>query len=303
MIIIGAGLSGLIAAHAFPHAEIIESADKAHAAHAALLRFRSAAVSHLTGIEFQQVTVRKGIWHDGAFREPDIRLANLYSQKILGRIESRSVWNLEAVTRYIAPPRFYEMMLENVGNRVRWGTAVEKFDSSTGPIISTIPMPDALGLAGISHEGVDFARAPIMVFRFHVPCSSVYQTVYFTDPALPVYRASLTGALMIVEATVKGEDPAFNLHDICAPFSLWPSQLQEETRTVQRFGKISPISDAARKSFMFRLTHEHGVYSIGRFATWKNILLDDVVDDLKVVRRLIQSSEYDKFRSIASAAD
>ena len=61
----------------------------------------------------------------------------------------------------------------------------------------------------------------------------------------------------------------------------------------QRFGKIEPIADDERKSLLFRITHEHGVYSLGRFATWRNILLDDVVDDIVAIKRLARAAPYE----------
>ena len=57
----------------------------------------------------------------------------------------------------------------------------------------------------------------------------------------------------------------------------------------QKYGKIAPIDDAQRKRLLFRITHEHGLFSLGRFATWRNILLDDVVDDIAVIKRLARS--------------
>ena len=102
--IVGAGLAGLIAAHAWPQATVLEAAPKPRAGHRALLRFRSEAVGRLTGIEFRRVTVRKGIWADGAYQHPAIRWANLYAQKVVNRLAGdRSIWNLETSERFIAP--------------------------------------------------------------------------------------------------------------------------------------------------------------------------------------------------------
>ncbi len=81
--IIGAGLSGLIAAHAWPTAPVFEALPEAQP-HRALLRFRSDNVARLTGIEFKRVTVRKGLFWRGEYRTPTIALANAYSLKVLG---------------------------------------------------------------------------------------------------------------------------------------------------------------------------------------------------------------------------
>ena len=42
-----------------------------------------------------------------------------------------------------------------------------------------------------------------------------------------------------------------------------------------------------RKEFLYYLTREFNIYSLGRFATWKQIILDDVVDDANKIMKLI----------------
>ena len=75
-VIVGAGLAGLIAAHAWPQCPVLEQGPEPVERHRALLRFRSDAVAKLIGVEFRRVTVRKAIFHDGRFVPPDISLAN-----------------------------------------------------------------------------------------------------------------------------------------------------------------------------------------------------------------------------------
>lgn len=54
-IIVGAGLSGLIAACKFPQASVFEaSPSEKPAGHQALLRFRNESVSRITGIPFKR---------------------------------------------------------------------------------------------------------------------------------------------------------------------------------------------------------------------------------------------------------
>jgi hypothetical protein len=38
------------------------------------------------------------------------------------------------------------------------------------------------------------------------------------------------------------------------------------------------------------MTSKYGIYSIGRFATWRQLLLDDVVDDIQHVEKFIRGS-------------
>ena len=301
-VIVGAGLAGLIAAHAWPNAPVIEAMPEPRANHRAVLRFRTDAVARLTGIDFRRVRVRKGIWHDDAFRSPDIRLANLYSRKVLGHLGAeRSIWNIEPVDRYVAPDSLYEQLLGSVRDRVQWGRAMNYLGCNL-PIVSTAPLPDVLAAMGPGYKTqLAFERAPITVARFSASSRDLYQTVYFPGEETSMYRASITGDTLILEfagdATTDGE-VMFGAEIAAHVFDLRLNQTSANDKASQRYGKISPVDDAARKALLFRLTHEHRVFSLGRFATWRNILLDDVVDDIGSIKRLMRYGSYDQHKEI-----
>lgn len=304
MKIIGAGLAGLLAAHAWPQAELFEAEEAPHAAHKALLRFRSEAVAQLTGIPFRPVTVRKGIWSRGEFVQPNILLANQYALKILGDLTGdRSIWSLEPVQRFIAPEDFYEQLISTVGRRIHWG---KRYDYLNGPlndmegnqpIISTAPLPIVLKALGIE-AAVPLKSAAILVERYRVPGADVYQTVYFPDPELKVYRASITGSLLIIECILPNDSLVMvqdlSLHAVMQAFGMRKFERIEKVAAVQGFGKIDPMPGDLRRALLHRLTVERGIFSLGRFATWRNVLLDDVVQDIAVVRRLLKASSYER---------
>lgn len=291
MLIVGAGLAGLIAANVFPQARVIEAAGRDKLEHKALLRFRSTVVEGATGIEFQKVRVFKGIWSNGGFVSPNIKLANLYSHKVIGKLEDRSIWNLDAVDRYIAPEDFISQLMDNIGSRLTFGEhfAVKKYASNCEPIISTMPMP-ILARMFEEAELPEFKSAPILVARYRVQHANVFQTIYFPDSTTNVYRASITGSLLIVESV--GRIESIDVSMLLDAFGLHLLQIDTIDETKQQFGKIAPIDDAWRKNFILRASTQHNIYSVGRFATWKNILLDDVVQDLSVVKRLIKMGLY-----------
>lgn len=307
--IVGAGLAGLIAAHAWPTARILEAAPAPTQTHRALLRFRSDAVARLTGTEFRRVQVRKGLWSEGTYRAPDIRLANLYAQKVLGAAglgAERSVWNLAPVERFVAPDTFHEQLLDGAEGRVAWGAPVDfrlesearRLEAGHGPLISTAPLPVLLNALGM--EGVPFHRAPITVERWRVPGADLYQTVYFPDMETSLYRASITGDVLILEyAGNPGETWSIeDTHLAARAFGLEHRELDLEETVAQKYGKIVAIDARVRKELLFKLTHNHGIYSLGRFATWRNILLDDVVQDIEVIKRLLNAgSAYDLRRA------
>ena len=294
MMILGAGLSGLLAAHAFPTAEVFEAAGEDKLPHRALLRFRTAAVGEAVGIEFRAVQVHKGIWMDGAFVPPDIRTANLYATKVTGRVLDRSIWNVEAVQRFIAPDDFIGQLTHNVHTRIHWHTPITCLAAGSAPCISTIPMPALAQVLRTEHSIRQevFKHSEIYVSRYHIPDADVYQTVYFPSPDTPVYRASITGSTLIIESTDASDD----LDRVCQAFGL--ANRHAHAITVidalheQRYGKIAPINEGPRRSFIEFASSHHNVYALGRYAIWKNVLMDDVLHDLHVIKRLLRTDKY-----------
>ena len=76
MIIVGAGLAGLLAARCMKHMSpiICEKQSELPNNHSALLRFRSDVVSEMTGIPFKKVSVQKAVINEsGEFASPTLR--------------------------------------------------------------------------------------------------------------------------------------------------------------------------------------------------------------------------------------
>ena len=288
----GAGISGLIAASVFPQAEVYEASTREKmTGHKALLRFRSTAVADAVGIDFRKVTVHKGLWSEGRFVQPSILHANRYSQKVVGRLADRSIWNLNAVERYIAPEDFIDHLIDRAAGRIHWGNTIDLgTEKMLGPIISTIPMNLLVAMMRVASPAFNYAQ--ITVKRYRVNGADIFQSVYVSDPLTKCYRVSITGDLLISE-WIGDEADTFN---VGAPFGLTRTDLEELETTKQRYGKISHIEDRWRKSFILKLSNEHDIYSLGRFGTWRNILLDDVVHDLSVIKRLINDDAYGRAR-------
>lgn len=292
--IFGAGLSGLIAAHAWPQLPVLEADVAPRDAHHALLRFRSDGVSKLVGIPFRKVRVHKGMWFMGKFRAPTINAANMYAQKVTGHLSGdRSIWSLEPVDRFIAPSNFYSQLVVSCRDRIHWGVAADQ--RTLRDCISTIPLPIALNLVGLNvvpGAGMrplpSFDRAAIRVRRYVVRRADVFQTVYFPSPATAMYRASITGDMLIVESVLDPQYPSHedeDLEAVTAAFGLQGS-VDKIDEVDQRYGKIVSLESDIRNALLYELTAMRSIYSLGRFATWRNILLDDVVNDIAVIKAL-----------------
>jgi hypothetical protein len=319
-VIVGAGLAGLIAACHFKDATIIDAASGPMATHQALLRFRTTAVSELTGIPFKKVTVQKAIsGPEGLKTTCSIKDSNEYAYKVSGGVTGRSINNLEPVVRYIAPHDFYDCLVARHHKRIQWNTPFDEASLSghrvafpTDEIISTAPMPVNLTAAGIAHGTTfgSFSKAPIDVWRCKLKCpSDVYQTIYFPQADRLLFRASITGDTLIVESLQslpngRRYTGLVSYRDVWESFGLHESQLDLESavKSSQPFGKIVDMPKADREALMHELTNAHGIFSLGRFATWRNILLDDVVDDIESISNLINASEYSRKLILANSS-
>lgn len=314
--IIGAGLAGLLAASHFHDPKIYErnTIDKINR-HKALLRFRKPDIGEHLGIPFKQVAVHKGIWSNGGFVQPNVRDCNSYSLKVSGMLTNRSIWNIENSTRWIAPVNLHEILLDRYADRIVGGIdfdfksrsdSIAEGSIKSEPIISTIPMPSLLKkLNNEAVQDMQIDSKGIYVERFEVDNCDVYQTIYYPDPDIPLYRASLTGNMLIVEyidyefvehcklPTIALDSVAITKNIVLPSFGIDKEMISVLDCSHKSDGKIRPIDDVKRKRIIHELTINENIFSLGRLAIWKGVLLDDVFHDIQVIKKLMNAEKYE----------
>ncbi len=300
--IIGAGMAGLLAANMLRRYSPIVYERQAGLPdnHHALLRFPSPAVSLATGIPFQRVLAHKGIW-DGekVVNAPTIPLVNSYSRNALrGAIENRSIWRMQPVEeRWLAPKDFIHQL--SIGCEIEY-EITDALDGCQGSrllaFISTIPLPILLKMRAFAAlrdgmNGVSMDSLPIYVQTADLDISpDVCQTIYNAGPDFSWYRATVQNSQAIIESTNIGSFLTDILDHI---FSIGSGRVQRPPHShTQQFGKIRCSNDDARRALIFQLTQDFNIYSLGRFATWRQILLDDVIQDIRRIETMIHSSPY-----------
>ncbi len=297
MIIYGAGLAGLLAGNILksfkPHIREAQSALPNN--HSALLRFRTGMVGTSCAIPFKKVRVQKAIkYGDKTITEPNFLVSNMYSQKVTGSILNRSINDLAPVERFIAPHDLISQMARNC--TIEYSSQLTAESLNQSPIISTIPMPALMKIMGWG-DVPDWPCRKIwtQTARIQAPKCDVYQTIYYPDKALSFYRISLVGNTVISEH-IREPESSIGPHIMTAlmdDFGIQPEQLVDMNQSVQQYGKIEPIDEELRKEFIFEMTSKHNIYSVGRFATWRQLLLDDVVEDIQHVEKFIRArSDY-----------
>lgn len=298
----GAGMAGLIAANVLrKHNPIVyEAKSELPHNHKALLRFRTDKVSIATGIPFKKVSIRKAIWYDGKlYNESNLKFDNLYSQKVTGTVAKRSIENFHGEVRYIAPHDFVERLAEGV--EIEYNHKVEQ--PSGGVAISTLPMPLNMKISGLA-DSTKYECKEICSVNFFIeePFVDVYQTIYDVDENTPFYRLSISGNEGIFEGrkevidALSEKDPYFNSARIILMqyFGINNAELTPPVKVVQPLGKIIPVDDTARRNNILNLSRERQIYSLGRFATWRQIMLDDVIGDIDVIEKIMKQDNYNK---------
>ena len=340
MIIIGAGMAGLLAAQYFRDLSpvILEQNDRQRLNHAAVLRFRTRKVEAITNIPLKAVQLRRAIMMpDGMLTsEQSILASNAYSRKVTGIYTNRSAMNLEPAERYVAPDDFMDQLHRHTS--IQYGTnwddkewerheaEQERMGPNMYPVISTIPMrmmSDRL-LKNVDGPKPDYWHRSITVAETRFKAVDLHQTVYWPwhadkinwangdlggfgeKPIDRLYRMSFTGNRLILEFTGdyrigQGEIDAI-VNELLV---YWLGEVPEYDGNygrspesghfrvnIQKYGKIVPMEQIARRHLISQITDRWNIYQLGRFATWRQILLDDVADDLVVIRNLIASGVY-----------
>lgn len=312
MIIIGAGMAGLLAGGMIrdENVTIVESSPTIPNNHSAVLRFRSHAVGDALDIEFKQVNMLKCIHH---WRNT-VADSLAYSIKCNGSATLRSILSADSSVnkRFIAPNDLVQRMVNRIGSKnIQLGKSYDFTEAKTNknPIISTIPMPALMGILGWE-EKPDFKYVHGFNINATVENCDAYVSVYVPDPVELFNRVSLTGNKMTIECSLprlKTDEVAdivyeYNSQNLRnevlreAKYVLGIDRLSVDGVTVsmQKYSKILPIDDNIRKRFIMWASEKFNIYSLGRFATWRpGLLLDDVVNDVRVIRKIIKSGSYD----------
>lgn len=316
MIIIGAGLAGCIAATINQNAMILEANAPPLIGHQALLRFKTDVVSKITGIPFKKVIAMKAIWYDGKEVNPSPRFTAMYSNKVANNYSHRSVMNIDSEERYVAPRNFHQILLNQFEERIQYGFKVDAINNDVirghgtdgedkiqnrqdKTIISTMPISHNAVAVGYSIDTSHKYNA-IYVNKFIIKDCDMYCTVYFPGGDTSIYRASITGDVLIIESlhNLEGEGVT---HDIQVALGVEYQYGHHEhiiKNHKQILGKISKIDEDRRQHIIYNLTVNYDIYSLGRFALWKNILLDDVVQDVYKIKELINKSNYHKLKEM-----
>lgn len=304
--IIGAGMAGLLAGNMLRrhNVQIVERQSELPNNHHAVLRFRTLRVSEQVHIPFKTVRVFK------ACDEQDpIRAAMLYSKKVTGRYEVRSLINLELCERYIAPFDFIDRMSE--GLDIAYGVDGLHYlkpdvRDQIGPVISTLPMPMLMDALEYDGPRPDFQSLPGFSITTHIYDCDVYATRYYAATRKDIYRASLTGDRLSIEFVghlSEAEDVSDErldrlvrsiLHDFGIEGDHYFSTPQIHPARYAKLGAHSPEDRRKAMDFMFWASNRMNIFSLGRFAVWRSgLLLDSIVDDVLKIERWIGGSRYD----------
>lgn len=306
MIVLGAGMAGLLAAAMLRNkcSKVIEAQKELPKNHSAVLRFKSSIVGDTLNIPFAKVKALKYSlpWHNP--------MADMlaYSYKTNQSFQTRSIVTAkgEEVDRWIAPIDFVEQLQKacsapiEFGNKIGEG-ALNGVDGKKPevPAISTLPMPALMKLLGYPDQPkFDYIGGLSLVAK--LAKSSCYASIYVPNPNFGPYRISINGDKIISEVSIPKQPD-----DLASCISKWKietldilglyeSLVTEWDIKPQKFMKIIPIEERTRKHFIMWASEKFNVYSLGRFSTWRpGLELDGLVNDVRIIQSIIKSTNYD----------
>ena len=130
----------------------------------------------------------------------------------------------------------------------------------------------------------------VVTWEILTPDVDVFQTIYYPADDVPYYRASINGNRLIVEYAQQ-PDENYLPHDILWDFGIGGVNLSDGRFKKQSYGKILNIDEKLRRKFVMAMTDDNNIYSLGRFATWRQLLLDDIVGDARKIDRWIETRD------------
>ena len=304
LIIIGAGMAGLLAANLLRHRNpiILEAQKSLPNNHTAVLRFRSPDIGELLHIPFKRVKMLKT---SQEWINP-VADALAYSRKTTGTSRSdRSISSISNDThdRWIAPSDFVERMSK--GLDIRYGFNNAFCQEGVGKVLSTVPMPVLLQHLDYDRE-ILFESVVGYNIRANLRDVDAYVSLYVPDPVLPFNRVSITGSELIVEFSLPGKgegtakalisDHASIVHNTCVAMDLLglshivPQNIEAK---IQRYAKILPIDEEERRRAIYWASTITGrAWQLGRYATWRpGLMLDDLIKDIRKIDNWIRQGE------------
>lgn len=306
MIIIGAGLTGLICGALNPKSIIYEAKSQTEIK-SSILRFKTPELSNLLNIPFKKVKVQYGIWYGMKNVNPEIKFCNMYSKKVSDSILSRSI-KTGIYTRWIPPTDFVSELKKRCC--IKYNTNLNYDDmiylkADQIPILSTIPLNSMINLCELNRDlKIDFYSKTIRITKIPIENCNIYCTLYYPKDDISVYRVSIHKNELIIEENMIGDsvliahqnnlDPI--LSNILSSFGLEESNINLKNAQTYKIksGKIKPIDGFIRRKIIRILTQKYGIYQIGRYGTWRpKLMLDEIPNDLKIIKTLINSDEYE----------
>jgi len=227
MIVVGAGLSGLIAS-AMMRDQVVGIYDKQESLpnnHSALLRFKTSVVGDAVGIPFRKVKILKS---QQPWKNP-VADAIMYSKKATGGVRLRSSITAtgEVEERYIAPVdlinQLGKMSEHKMHFKAGFDIALNDARNAELPLLSTIPMPTLMDLLGYENKP-NFKFLEGFTINCKLPEEfDICATVYYPDPNISCYRASITERNLILEFNMIMHEETENL-----PLGEWAVVLIKE---------------------------------------------------------------------------
>jgi|KBSSwiStaDraftv2_1062776.scaffolds.fasta_scaffold07344_5 hypothetical protein len=297
--IVGAGMAGLLAANMLSHRDphVVEAQSALPNNHSAVLRFRTSIIGDALNIPFKKVTLVKS--HLAWKNLPADALSYSYKNSGMYRSDRSIISGDVTDNRWIAPPDLIGIMASRLRRPIKFGEKFAfKLSSGWRPVISTVPMPTLMfALQYPKIDQISFKYTSGINIHLRIKNCDAYVGLLVPDPKIPFSRISITGDEMILEIANQVVDQSEAFVKLCVAaavdmLGINAEDIYDVSLHKQAYAKINRIEDDVRKDFIFWATDNFGIFSLGRFATWRpGLLLDDLVQDIRLIDKWLDKAD------------
>jgi len=328
IVVLGAGPAGLIASlmiqRAFPKAEITlidkKPVDKFSEPEVKHPFFIHEDIGPLLGVPLKKVRISESVLSDKSPAE----WANYYSWNTIGLLTPNVIWEFDKpfrVREAFMADRLTHGLFEQLNpNRVNavGGISLEGIDLGLKMVqycevgvvrpntyhvpydylINTIPLPMFLKLSGLIDKRPfpKMANSPMLIFTWDQRNNPFYNKVaqiFFNPESNRGFtRFGNIFGQVTWEAPCSADPDSFDLHQYpinfpCGYHGLATIQPEKHTPPL----RFIPADERAIDTEIFRLTREHDILQLGRYATWRYRRVDHLPGDMtKIVDHIFKES-------------
>lgn len=265
-------------------------------------------------VDFEKIVVKMRIYDNNVLYDHGTdELSEKYSKKILGRKSGNTIKFLEKnKNAYVIREKdkvgrkmlLQKILVErNKNNKFMYETEVKSINLKTKVLtlengdninydilISTIPLNYLMNLT--NNKTIDLFYKPFNIIKIYGLEDIDYKVAYCTDLDIRINRIARLGNTIFIESPDKISLEEMNIEEkkFIDMFITQDNLKKYKNKSYQIFpGRFSQLNDNDYEKIK-NIFLKYNIYLLGRMATWRFKLVEDVLDDSKEILDILETN-------------